>query len=146
MTLARANSVLGNDLLLSHDGDLQLSPRGDLMTTDDYDKIRSAPFDGYYNLILSIWETLNAVPGEYAFQPEFGEDIGRFIGRNLTPQSMLQLKGLVTDAVERDERVREVTNVKIQYYNNTIVIFVTLLAIGETSQQTLIFPQLIINQ
>ena len=62
----------GNDFILK-DGDLVFSPNSDLFTTRDYERNNSSTskFDGYYNIIFSVYNRLNTVLGEIPFHPDY---------------------------------------------------------------------------
>lgn len=140
-----AEDILGTDILLNSDGDIEVGPNGDVMNTDDYDAVKNAPFPGYYNLVLSLWETISAIKGEYPFQPTFGADIQEFVGTNILSKNLQGIKQRVFEVLESDPRIREVESVDIKSYQNTIYIETRIIAIGKSNPETLIFPKIVVT-
>lgn len=139
------NDILGSDLLLDEDGDLQFGPNGDLMTTDDYDVVKNAPFSGYYNFLLSTFEKIKTIKGQYLFDPEDGGDMPLYIGSNIESSNMKKMKEAVKKVLSDDARVKNINSVDLEPFGNTVLIKANILLIGQKNPETLIYPQILFN-
>ena len=122
------NEHLGIDLILDNDGELIISPSGDLALTSD----------GRQTLLQDVKHLLETMPGDLFSHPEYGTGIGRLLGNEEGKNQKKLIKRAVSDAliynqsiasrIEPEEMKFEVNN----YSDEEVKIELELESIKET--------------
>ena len=89
---------LGKDVLFDEDGDLAISPTGDLVTVSGRDC-----------LLQDIRDRLGTIPGDLFAHPDWGCGIGRLLGAMDTPLNRALAIRYIRHALESDPRVEDNT-------------------------------------
>ena len=89
---------LGTDILFDADGDLTISPIGDVVGISGRDC-----------LLQDIRDRLSTLPGDLFAHPEWGCGIGRLLGALDTPLNRALALRYIRHALEADPRVRSDT-------------------------------------
>jgi len=89
---------LGTDILFDEEGDLSVSPTGDLVTVSGRDC-----------LLQDIRDRLGTIPGDLFAHPDWGCGIGRFLGAMDTPLNRALAIRHIRHALESDPRVEDNT-------------------------------------
>jgi phage baseplate assembly protein W len=134
----------GNDLIL-FDGDIAISPRGDLSTSNDYEKNNLTPFPGYYNMIFSIFNRLGTVRGELFIHPDYGSKIPLIISTPNNPNAAELIREAFTELLEEDSRVEQVNNIDIQQVGNKVSVNANVFLTGRSESATFVFPNFYIE-
>lgn len=138
------NNKYGNDLLL-FDGDITISPRGDLSTSNDYEKNSGSPFPGYYNIIFSIFNRLSTVRGELFTHPDYGSKIPLIVSTPNNPDAVNLIREAFVELLEDDSRIEQVNNIDIQQIENKISVSVNVFLTGRSESATFVFPNFYIE-
>ena len=89
---------LGMDILFDAEGDLAVSPTGDLVTVNGRDC-----------LLQDIRDRLGTIPGDLFAHPEWGCSISRLLGTLDTPLNRALAIRYIRHALESDPRVEDNT-------------------------------------
>jgi len=89
---------LGTDVLFDEDGDLAVSPTGDLVSVNGRDC-----------LLQDIRDRLGTIPGDLFAHPDWGCGIGRLLGALDTPLNRALAIRYIRQALEADPRVEDNT-------------------------------------
>lgn len=138
------NNKYGNDLIL-FDGDINISPRGDLSTSNDYEKSNTPPFAGYYNMIFSIFNRLSTVKGEMPIHPEYGSKIPLIVSTPNNPDAVDLIREAFTELLEDDSRIEEVNSINIEQIDNKISVNANVFLTGRSESATFVFPNFYIE-
>ena len=111
------SEILGSDLKIKQKGDgydLVISEKGDLELVE-----------GTENLAQSIVIKIKTRLGEMAHlgHPNFGCSLDMLVGEPNTPRVRNMLKSILTECIERDERIRRILwlNVRTDEYNPNLL-------------------------
>lgn len=137
-------SKYGNDLLL-FDGDLIVSYRGDLFTASDYEKTANAPFEGYYNVIFSMFNRLGTVRGELVLHEDYGSELPILVSNPNSPILLQTIEELFSEIVNEDPRVEEVELVEAVQNGSMISVKASLRLNGKAENTVFIFPNFYIE-
>jgi phage baseplate assembly protein W len=137
-------SKYGNDILL-FDGDLAISPRGDLFTTIDYERTTNPPFEGYYNMIFSIFNRLNTVRGELIMHEEYGSELPILVSQPNNDVTLNTVRAVFEEIINEDPRVEEVNLVEVTQKENKISVTANLKLNGKAENTVFIFPNFYIE-
>jgi phage baseplate assembly protein W len=112
------------------DGDMTLTPSGDLGSVS-----------GLANLRAALFRRLITVPGSLVHRPLYGVGIGLFQNSLSSFSRQQQLAALITEQLEQDPRVQEITSVAINANDanpNLVEIKISVKPVGY-SEQTMLF-------
>lgn len=129
----------GNDLIL-FDGDLVVSARGDLASTNDYEKTQSVPFEGYYNIIFSAFNRINTVVGELFIHPDYGSSVPLIVSSPNMQKTVDRLKEELKSALLQDPRIASVLMVNVVSDGNKITSKAEVVLTGRSDSSVFIFP------
>lgn len=136
----------GNDFILK-DGDLVFSPNSDIFTTRDYERNNAATtkFDGYYNIIFSVYNRLNTVVGEIPFHPDYGTKLPLLVSKPNTKATADMVKQEFYKVLEQDPRISAIDSIKVEQYGNQMNVKAELVLIGKSESSVFIFPNFFIE-
>lgn len=136
----------GNDILLS-DGDIVVSPTGDLLTTEDYEKLNpeDARFEGYFSILYSIVSKLLTQKGDNVFEPEYGSVLSDLLSTPNSPNLKTQIRTAIQQALQEDDRVLSVNYVNVDQRDRYVFVKAGVILIGEDSVSELVFPNFVIE-
>jgi phage baseplate assembly protein W len=134
----------GNDLII-FDGDLIVSARGDLASTNDYEKTQITPFDGYYNIIFSALNRVGTVVGELPLHPEYGTQIPLLVSTPNKYDLAERIKEELSVALLQDPRISEVITTDIIVDGSKISTTAEVVLIGKTESSVFVFPNFYIE-
>ncbi len=136
----------GNDLILK-DGDLVFAPNADLLTTRDYENNNQSTtkFDGYYNIIFSVFNRLNTVQGEIPFHPDYGTSLPLLVSKPNTKSMSELIKSEFYKVLEQDPRISKIISVTSESSGNQLNVKAELLLIGKSESSVFIFPNFFIE-
>jgi phage baseplate assembly protein W len=134
----------GNDLIL-FDGDIAISPRGDLSTTSDYENSNQTPFPGYYNMVFSIFNRLSTVRGEMFIHPDYGSKIPLIISTPNNPDAANLIREAFIELLEDDSRIEQVNDIDVQQIDNKISVSANVFLTGRSESATFVFPNFYIE-
>lgn len=137
-------SKYGNDILLFN-GDFTTSYRGDLFTASDYEKMANAPFEGYYNVIFSMFNRLGTVRGELVLHEEYGSELPILVSNPNSPILLKTIEELFLGIAGEDPRVEEVELVEAVQNGNTVSVRASLRLNGKAENTVFIFPNFYIE-
>lgn len=134
----------GNDLILFN-GDLAISARGDLASTNDYEKTQSVPFDGYYNIIFSVFNRINTVVGELPIHPDYGSKLPLLVSKPGKQEFIDNLKNEINNALLQDQRISEVITSEVSISGNFVSVKSEVVLTGRSDSSVFIFPNFYIE-
>jgi len=134
----------GNDLII-FDGDIAISPRGDLSTSNDYEKNNITPFPGYYNMIFSIFNRLSTVKGEMPIHPEYGSKIPLLVSTPNNPDAVELIREAFFELLEDDSRIEKINSIDIQQVDNKVSVNANVFLTGRSESATFVFPNFYIE-
>lgn len=134
----------GNDLILFN-GDLAISARGDLASTNDYEKTQSVPFDGYYNIIFSVFNRINTVVGELPIHPDYGSKLPLLVSKPGKQEFIDNLKNEINNALLQDQRISEVITSEISINGSFVSVKSEVVLTGRSDSSVFIFPNFYIE-
>lgn len=137
-------SKYGNDLLL-FDGDLSISSRGDLFTTNDYEKSTTSPFEGYYNVIFAVFNRLGTVRGELLLHQDYGSELPLLVSTPNTPILLKSIEDTFKEIINEDPRVESVDLVQASQSGNMVSVIAHLKLNGKAENTVFIFPNFYIE-
>lgn len=134
----------GSDILVNN-GDIVVSPTGDLFTTDDSDAINSlsVKFPGYYNMLYSLLDRLNTVRGSNHFHPDYGSKLHELLSSPNDASFVDYVSREIEETILQDPRVSKVESVVITQSNDTISARVSATLIGSEQSVEFVFPNFI---
>jgi phage baseplate assembly protein W len=134
----------GNDLIL-FDGDLSISAKGDLASTNDYEKTQAVPFAGYYNIIFSVFNRINTVTGELPIHPTYGSRIPAIVSTPAKQEFIELLRQELSEALLQDPRVSEVLTTNIIVDGSKVSAKSEVVLTGRSDSSVFIFPNFYIE-
>lgn len=134
----------GNDLII-FDGDLIVSARGDLASTNDYEKTQTVPFAGYYNIIFSALNRVGTVIGELPIHPEYGTQIPLLVSTPNKYDLPERIREELSTALLQDPRISEVITTDIIVDGSKISATAEVVLIGKTESSVFVFPNFYIE-
>ena len=137
------NDIYGVDIYLDENGDMIPTRNGDVYSTKDYEHGKQIPFDSYYNILISIWRSLVTNQGDYVHHPEYGGNLMEFVS-STNPNIVAIVKSIVEQKLSQDRRIKEVVNIKVEKFGNTVYI-TALVELVITGRVLLTFPQLLLQ-
>lgn len=94
------NDPLGTDLALDSNGDLILTPQGDVQTVSELDNIKQM-----------IRVRLQTIPDSYLFGFDLGSQLGETVDEPLSPSTQKLIEQYTINALEADPRIVQVVSV-----------------------------------
>lgn len=134
----------GNDLVML-DGDFVLTDAGDLMTAKDYESGVTPPFDGYYNIMFSIFNRLNTAKGEIPWEPDYGTSLPMLVSKPNSKAMAELIKDEFYEAIRQDPRVVDVKSFSTEQNGNKLSVKAELLLSGKAESSVFIFPNFFIE-
>lgn len=134
----------GNDLII-FDGDIVVSAKGDLLTAADYENTVGTKFNGYYNIIFSIFNRLNTVIGELPLHPEYGSSLPLAVSKPNNSASIESVRKAFEDLLLSDSRIQAVDLIKVQQTDNKISVTANVLLTGKAESSVFVFPNFYIQ-
>lgn len=134
----------GNDLIL-FDGDLVVSSRGDLATTNDYEKSQTPLFEGYYNIIFSLFNRINTIVGELPLHPEYGTLVPLLVSTPANRDIQKKLEEELTQALLQDPRISDVIVTEVSVDGNKVSSRAEVILTGKANSSIFIFPNFYIE-
>jgi phage baseplate assembly protein W len=138
------NNKYGNDIII-FDGDLSISSKGDLLTASDYESTVNSPFEGYYNIIFSIFNRLNTVIGELPLHPEYGSNLPIIISSPNNGAAIESIRKSFEDLLNGDPRIDSVDLVNINQSGDKISVTANILLTGRAESSVFVFPNFYIQ-
>lgn len=120
-------SLLGVDIALGNDGDLQADSRGSYATSRGIDNFRAA--------LLRRFGTPLAY---YVFNPGYGTDVEKSIGQRGDSFWLQRTRVSAERTVRSDPRTQDVQNVQVSFERGALTISLDILAIGERDPRNLV--------
>lgn len=134
----------GNDVII-FDGDLVISPKGDLLTATDYENTVGSKFKGYYNIIFSVFNRLNTIIGELPIHPEYGSNLPLAVSSPNNSATLESIRKSFEDLLISDSRIQEVNLVTAKQIDNKISITANVLLTGKAESSVFVFPNFYIQ-
>lgn len=119
------NDPLGTDLALDSNGDLILTPQGDVQTVSEIDNIKQA-----------VRIRLQTIPDSYLFGDDLGSDLGETVDEALTPQAIKLIEQYAMNALEDDPRIIQINNLSVTSSDDQLTLSLDLDVVGVGSVQT----------
>lgn len=134
----------GNDILI-FDGDFVSSAKGDLSTAIDYEKSNVFRFEGYYNMIFSIFNRLNTIRGEMPLHPEYGSSLPLLISKVNNISNNQSIIDAFNELLLDDPRIEEVESISIENIGNKVSVAATIKLTGKSESSVFVFPNFYIE-
>lgn len=134
----------GNDLMV-FDGDLVISARSDLASSTDYEKGQDAPFEGYYNIIFSVFNRLNTVKGELPIHQDYGSNLPILVSSPNSPITAQAIRNEFQTVLLDDPRIAQVNLINIEQIDNKIGVTAEVVLTGKSDSSIFIFPNFYIE-
>jgi phage baseplate assembly protein W len=134
----------GNDVII-FDGDLAVSAKGDLLTATDYENTVGSLFEGYYNIIFSVFNRLNTVIGELPLHPDYGSNLPIIVSSPNNSAAIESVRKAFEDLLNSDSRVESVDLVNINQSGDKISVTANLLLTGRAESSVFVFPNFYIQ-
>lgn len=135
----------GNDLILN-DGDI-VTTNGDLYTASDYEKANASEsrFDGYHNIMFSLFDRIMSVKGDNVFHSSYGSDIQSLVSSPNSANSNNVLADSVRNSILQDPRVSDVASVNVTQNGNRVTINVSVVLFGRNSVDEFVYPNIVLS-
>lgn len=137
-------SKYGNDVII-FDGDLTVSAKGDLLTATDYENTVGAKFDGYYNIIFSVFNRLNTVIGELPIHPDYGSNLPLIVSSPNNGAAVDSIRRAFEDLLLSDSRIESVDLIDVKQVDNKIAVTANVLLTGRAESSVFVFPNFFIQ-
>lgn len=134
----------GNDIII-FDGDFAVSAKGDISTASDYENTVGSLFEGYYNIIFSVFNRLNTVIGEIPLHPEYGSNLPVVVSKPNNASSIESIRKAFEDLLNSDSRIESVDLIDIKQSGNKISVTANLLLTGRAESSVFVFPNFFIE-
>jgi phage baseplate assembly protein W len=134
----------GNDVII-FDGDLAVSAKGDLLTATDYENTVGSLFEGYYNIIFSVFNRLNTVIGELPLHPDYGSNLPIIVSSPNNSAAIESVRKAFEDLLNSDSRIQSVDLVNINQSGDKISVTANLLLTGRAESSVFVFPNFYIQ-
>lgn len=135
---------LGIDLTLDNEGDIALNYKGDLMTTNEVEKMLSdsIKFDGEICLRESTYRRLEAEKSSYPFDVTFGVNLSNYLCVGITPEIMNAIKIQIETELIKDDRIISIKNIEVELFDNNrnLRIIIEVEVIGQDTICKMVFP------
>lgn len=134
----------GNDVII-FDGDIVVSPKGDLLTASDYENTVGSKFKGYYNIIFSVFNRLSTVIGELPLHPQYGSNLPLVVSSPNNSAALESVKKAFEDLLVSDSRIQKVNLVSVEQVGNKLSVTANVLLTGKAESSVFVFPNFYIQ-